>query len=114
MAEKETEFTFYAGPLLTSEELKAAQARELDDEVEFVSPRVPGRMQRGASTPPRREGRGRMSARSQMRLATEEDVPAGLPFREAADRLSGETAVEQRPGADGRASRGRRPARPVP
>jgi len=74
VAEKETEFTFYAGPLLTSEELKAAQAHELDDEVEFVSPRVPGRMQRGASTPPRREGRGRMSARSQMRLATEEDL----------------------------------------
>jgi hypothetical protein len=37
--------------LLTSEELKAAQAHELDEEVEFVSPRVPGRMQRGASTP---------------------------------------------------------------
>lgn len=44
-------FAFYTGPLLTSEELKAAQAHELDEEVEFVSPRVPGRMQRGASTP---------------------------------------------------------------
>ena len=54
----ETHFAFYAGPLVSSEELKAAQAHELDDEVEFVSPRVPGRMQRGASTPPAEKSEG--------------------------------------------------------
>ena len=49
-----THFTFYAGLLLSTEELKAAHrvtAAE-EDQVEFVSPNVPGRMQRQPSTPP--------------------------------------------------------------
>lgn len=58
MAEKETESRIFAGPMLSIEELQALQAHELDDEVEFVSPRAPGRMQRGASTPPAEESEG--------------------------------------------------------
>jgi len=53
-------FVFYAGPLLTSEELKAAHriTPAEDDVVEFVSPRIPGRMQRGPLTPPVEKSEG--------------------------------------------------------
>jgi hypothetical protein len=36
----------------------AAQAHELDDDVEFVSPRVPGRMQRKPQIAPADESKG--------------------------------------------------------
>ena len=52
----------------------AAQAHELDDDVEFVSPRVPGRMQRGASTPPVEDGAAEIACPSNPRSATEADL----------------------------------------
>ena len=56
MAEKETEFRIFAGPMLSIEELQAQQAHELDDEVEFISPKAPGRKVPLTSVPSDGEG----------------------------------------------------------
>ena len=42
-----THFTFYAGPMTLVEEL--AEGYEEEPDLSFVSPKVPGRMKRGAT-----------------------------------------------------------------
>lgn len=48
MTDETTEYTFYAGELIPTSELAAMHrvTPAEDDEVEFVSPSVPGRMMR--------------------------------------------------------------------